>query len=65
MVTIYDEKKDKTITLIFKGSVKALLKKTKHNPEIILVVRGKELLTEQDHIKNTDVIEFRSVISGG
>lgn len=65
MVTIYDEKRDKTIKIVFKGNVKALLEKTKHNPETILVVRDKELLTEEDHITNTDMIEFRSVISGG
>mgnify|MGYP001606530523 CR=1 FL=1 len=65
MVTIYDEKKDKTIKLVFRGKVKTLLQKTKHNPETVLVVRDKELLTEEDTLKNTDMIEFRSVISGG
>jgi sulfur carrier protein ThiS len=65
MVTLYDEKEDKTIEFKFKGKVKALLVKTGHNPETVLVTRENELLTEDDTVQDTDKIEFRSVISGG
>lgn len=65
MVTIFIERTEKTTTLSFEGKVKTLVRKLKYNPETVFVTREKELLCEEDRIKNTDTIEIRSVISGG
>lgn len=34
-------------------------------PETVLVIRGRELLTGDDLVRDEDVIELRPVISGG
>ncbi len=65
MVKVYNEKTGKTLTIPFQGKVKELLKKTGHNPTTVLVVRKRELLTDEDIVAKNDKIEFRSVISGG
>ncbi len=46
-------------------TVKELLLKLKLNPETVLVVRNKEVLTEDELLKNKDEIEILSVVSGG
>ncbi len=61
----YIERTKKKVTISFKGSVQALLEKLELNPEIVLVTRNNDLLTENDSIKNTDKIKILSVISGG
>ncbi|MEW6060238.1 MAG: MoaD/ThiS family protein [Actinomycetota bacterium] len=35
------------------------------NPDAVLVIRGKELLTRDDRVSDDDRIEIRPVISGG
>ncbi len=34
-------------------------------PGTVLVIRGKELMTDQDFVEADDAIEIRNVISGG
>lgn len=64
-MNIYIEKKNKTISMKFKGSVKELLQKLKINPETVLVARNNELVTEDTILNNSDNIKILSVISGG
>ncbi len=65
MVNIFIEKTGQKKTMVFEGKVNTLIKKLKYNPETVFVTKKKELLCEEDLIKNTDTIEIRSVISGG
>ena len=54
-------------TLTFSGSmvVQVLLRKLELLPESVMVIRGTELLTEDERVHADDAIEIRSVISGG
>lgn len=45
--------------------VKQLLLHLQLTPEAYLVIRGDELVTEDEKLNDTDTIEIRSVISGG
>ena len=45
--------------------VKDLLRELNVLPESVLVVRGDELVTEDDTLADEDQIEIRPVISGG
>ena len=45
--------------------VKELLKELSLLPETVLVVRGDELVTEDDMLRNEDCVEIRPVMSGG
>jgi len=45
--------------------VKDLLKELKLLPESVLVVRGDDLVTEDDTLRDNDQVEIRPVISGG
>lgn len=45
--------------------VKDLLKELGLLPETVLVVRGDDLVTEDDMLRDDDHIEIRPVISGG
>lgn len=49
----------------FEGSVAALLQALDINLESVLVVRGDELLSSDDLLKDTDSIRVLQVISGG
>jgi sulfur carrier protein ThiS len=59
------EKTRKIVRLKFEGKVSSLLSKLKINPETVLVVREKELMTEEDYLQDKDKIRIMSVISGG
>jgi sulfur carrier protein ThiS len=59
------DKPKKQFNIVFKGSVKTLLKKLGLNPETVIVVRKGEVLTEDDSLKDVDVIKILSVVSGG
>lgn len=48
-----------------KIKVKALLEELRLNPESVIVIRGKELLTPDDWVGEEDEIRIRGVISGG
>ena len=45
--------------------VKDLLKELRLLPETVLVVRGDDLVTEDDLLRDDDRIEIRPVMSGG
>jgi len=45
--------------------VKDLLKELALLPESVLVVRGDDLVTEDDTLRDTDRVEIRPVMSGG
>jgi sulfur carrier protein len=45
--------------------VKDLLQELNLLPESVLVVRGDELVTEDDILRDADRVEIRPVISGG
>lgn len=45
--------------------VKELLKELNLIPEAYLVIRGDDLVTEDEMLKDADEIEVRPVISGG
>jgi sulfur carrier protein len=45
--------------------VKELLSELDVLPETVLVIRGRELLTVDEVVREDDVIELRPVISGG
>lgn len=46
-------------------TVRHLLKKLDLLPEAVLVIRNNELVTEDERLSETDLIEIRPVISGG
>lgn len=46
-------------------SVQSLLRELRLIPEAHLVIRGDELLTEDQTVSDSDVVEVRPVISGG
>lgn len=62
---IFIERTNTLRTVQFSGTVQGLLKKVNFDPETVLVTRNKELLTEEERVKNTDEIKILSVISGG
>ncbi len=45
--------------------VKELLKELSLLPEAVLVVRGDDLVTEDDILRDEDRVEIRPVMSGG
>jgi sulfur carrier protein len=45
--------------------VKDLLKELALLPESVLVVRGDDLVTDDDTLRDTDRVEIRPVMSGG
>jgi sulfur carrier protein len=45
--------------------VKVLLRDLDIDPETVLVIRGEDLLTREDYVREHDTIEIRPVISGG
>ena len=45
--------------------MKELLRELKLLPEAVLVIRGDELVTEDDILRQEDHIEIRPVMSGG
>jgi len=46
-------------------TVGQLLKRLNLLPEAVLVLRGDELITEDEALKESDTLEIRPVISGG
>ena len=46
-------------------TVGQLLKRLDLLPEAVLVLRGDELVTEDEALKEDDIVEIRPVISGG
>jgi sulfur carrier protein len=53
------------VELAGRRRVKELLAELQIIPETVLVIRGRELLTIDEIVREDDVIELRPVISGG
>jgi sulfur carrier protein len=53
------------LTLTGRRRVKDLLTELGVLPETVLVIRGRELLTADEVVREDDVVEVRPVISGG
>jgi sulfur carrier protein len=53
------------VELVGRRRVKDLLTELGVLPETVLVIRGRELLTVDEVVREDDVIELRPVISGG
>jgi sulfur carrier protein len=53
------------VELTGRRRVKELLAELGVLPETVLVIRGRELLTTDEVVRDEDVIELRPVISGG
>lgn len=61
---VYIEQEDRTVKTKA-PTVKALLAKLKINPVTVIVVRDKDIVTEEARLKPKDKIRILSVISGG
>ena len=62
----YDrENKEKTIILANNLTVKDLLAKLSINPVTVIVSKNKEIILEDERLKENDDIKIISVISGG
>ena len=59
------ENKNYEIELRNEASVADLLEKLKLNPVTVIVSRNKELILEEEKLKDNDEIKILSVISGG
>lgn len=55
----------KEVELAGRRRVKDLLLELQIIPETVLVIRGRDLLTIDEVIREDDVVELRPVISGG
>lgn len=65
-LTIVTERTGTTEKINFSGkTVKELLDHLKINPEIVILARRNQVLTEEDLLKDKDKIEILSVVSGG
>ncbi len=65
-ITVENERERTTTKITFAGqTVLDLLRQLKINPETVLVVRNKEVITEEEFLNDHDQIQLLSVISGG
>ncbi len=55
----------KEVELAGRRRVRELLSELGVLPETVLVIRGRELLTVDEVVREDDVVELRPVISGG
>ena len=63
---IINERDQTTQDIAFAGkTVFELLTSLNINPETVLVVRNKEVITEDEAVRDQDILEILSVISGG
>ena len=56
---------DREVQLSAPRQVRQLLMEVGLHPDAVLVIRDRELLTREDLVADTDVVEVRPVISGG
>ncbi|MEK6845409.1 MAG: MoaD/ThiS family protein [Nanoarchaeota archaeon] len=65
-ITVIRERERTRQNLRFNGkTIRELLTKLKINPEVVLVVRKNEVLTEEEVLHDKDEITLMSVVSGG
>lgn len=56
---------DREVEVVGGRKVHAVLGELGIDPDTVLVIRERELLTREDRVQDADVIEVRPVISGG
>jgi sulfur carrier protein ThiS len=56
---------DREVEVAGERKVNDLLGELGINPDTVLVIRARELLTREDRVREQDEIEVRPVISGG
>ncbi len=65
-ITVLNEREYTTTEIIFTGkTLFDLLQQLKINPEVVIVVRNNEVITEDEILHDQDKIELLSVVSGG
>lgn len=64
-MNIYLEQQNKQLKRKFSGSAKKLLAELGVSVEAVLIIKNRELVTEDELLKNTDEIKLLSVVSGG
>jgi len=63
---VRNERENSLKRILFTGTtVQELLRHIKVNPETVIVIRNKEVLTEDEKLNDKEQIELLSVISGG
>jgi sulfur carrier protein ThiS len=62
---VYLQKEGKTLEVRHNGTAADLLAGLGVNPEVVLIVKDGQLVTEKDDISDAERIELLSVISGG
>mgnify|MGYP001609814284 CR=1 FL=1 len=62
---VFFERTNERKTISFEGTVAQLLSHLHVNPEVVLVSRNKELLTDADALASDDTVQILSVVSGG
>ncbi|MGZ8607216.1 MAG: thiamine biosynthesis protein ThiS [Actinomycetota bacterium] len=56
---------DREVEVVGERKVHVVLGELGIDPDTVLVIRDRELLTREDRVAETDLIEIRPVISGG
>lgn len=56
---------DREVSVAGPKRVREVLVEVGLHPDAVLVIRDRELLTREDLVDDTDVVEVRPVISGG
>lgn len=56
---------DRQVELAGGRVIREVLDELGVNPDTVLVIRGGELVTRHDHVREDDELEVRPVISGG
>ncbi|MGZ8600624.1 MAG: thiamine biosynthesis protein ThiS [Actinomycetota bacterium] len=56
---------DREVEVVGERKVHVVLGELGIDPDTVLVIRERELLTREDRVAETDLIEIRPVISGG
>lgn len=62
---VFIEREEKELEIKFSGTVKELMKKLNLNPEVFIVSKNGEVVTEDELLDDKDKIDFLSVVSGG
>ena len=65
MTVVIRNPKHRQLELSGQRSVGQLIDELGLNPESVIVVRGNELLTHDELLRDTDAVEVISAISGG
>jgi sulfur carrier protein len=56
---------DREVEVAGPRTVKAVLAELDIDPDTVLVIRGRELVTREERLNADDLVEVRPVISGG